>query len=211
MAGLVGNFSNSLLLDVNVDAGKSFLERVRSMQSTLHETAEHSALRGLGVLREPGHNAGAPVTAPVVYTSGLDLGELFNDEVTEEFGEPVWIISQGPQVVLDAQVAELKGGILLNWDVRPDAFPERVIEAMFAAYRGLLEVLLGAEPPQLAAVKGTATNKRRCAHQSKSLEAKGTDDSAVMVVVLGHGIPADPGAVHCGKGGVSREADADAS
>ncbi|AEK38174.1 MULTISPECIES: non-ribosomal peptide synthetase [Corynebacterium] len=142
VAGLVGDFSNSLLLDVDVDAGKSFLERVRSMQSTLHETAEHSAFRGLDVLRELGHNAGAPVTAPVVYTSGLDLGELFAEAVTEEFGEPVWIISQGPQVVLDAQVAEIKGGILLNWDVRRDAFPEGVIEAMFAAYRGLLEELL---------------------------------------------------------------------
>lgn len=140
--GLVGDFSNSLLLDVNVDAGKSFLDRVRSMQSTLHETAEHSAFRGLDVLRELGHNAGAPVTAPVVYTSGLDLGDLFAGEVTAEFGEPVWIISQGPQVVLDAQVAELKGGILLNWDVRRDAFPVGVIEAMFAAYRGLLDELL---------------------------------------------------------------------
>lgn len=54
----------------------------------------------------------------------------------------MWIISQGPPVVLDAQVAELKGGILLNWDVRPDALPEGVTEAMFAAYRGLLEELL---------------------------------------------------------------------
>ena len=62
--GLVGDFSNSLLLDVDVDAGKSFLERVRSMQSTLHETAEHSAFRGLDVLREPGAQCRCPGHRP---------------------------------------------------------------------------------------------------------------------------------------------------
>ncbi|WP_130839239.1 non-ribosomal peptide synthetase [Corynebacterium neomassiliense] len=142
VSGLVGDFSNSLLLDVDVDPRLSFLDRVRRMQDNLHEHAAHSAFRGLDVLRELGHNAGAPVTAPVVYTSGLDLGELFADAVTEEFGDPVWIISQGPQVVLDAQVAELNGGILLNWDVRRDAFPADVIEAMFTAYRDLLDEVL---------------------------------------------------------------------
>ena len=32
--------------------------------------------------------------------------------VIETFGEPVWIVSQGPQVLLDAQVTELRGGLL---------------------------------------------------------------------------------------------------
>ena len=35
----------------------------------------------------------------LVFTSALDLGELFADNVIETFGEPVWIISQGPQVL----------------------------------------------------------------------------------------------------------------
>lgn len=139
---LVGDFSNSILLDVTVDPAASFIERVRSMQENLHTHAAHSAYRGLDVLRDLGRLAGSPVIAPVVYTSGLNLGELFSEEVTRVFGRPVWIISQGPQVVLDAQVVEIDGGILFNWDVRSDAFPLGLIETMFEAYRSLIEALL---------------------------------------------------------------------
>ena len=34
-------------------------------------------------------------------------------------------------MLLDAQVTEFDGGVLVNWDVREDAFPEGVIDAMF--------------------------------------------------------------------------------
>lgn len=139
---MVGDFSNSILLDVDVDPSASFIDRVRTIQQNLHTHAAHSAYRGLDVLRDLGRQAGSPVLAPVVYTSALDLGEMFAPIVTEEFGEHVWTISQGPQVVLDAQVTELSGGILLNWDVRRDAFPAGLIEAMFDAYRSRIEALI---------------------------------------------------------------------
>ena len=35
-----------------------------------------------------------------------------------------WVISQGPQVALDAQVAHVDDGILVNWDIRLDALPK---------------------------------------------------------------------------------------
>jgi len=89
----------------------------------------------LEVLARSGVDTAArPVLAPVVFTSALDLGELFADNVIKTFGEPVWIVSQGPQVLLDAQVTELRGGLLLNWDVRESAFPRGLIEAMFATF-----------------------------------------------------------------------------
>ncbi len=37
-------------------------------------------------------------------------------------------------MLLDAQVTEVSGGLLLNWDVRVPAFPDGVAEAMFDAY-----------------------------------------------------------------------------
>lgn len=142
VAAMVGDFSNSVLLDVTVNPEASFIDRVRATQQNLHEHASHAAHRGLDVLRDLGHREGAPVLAPIVYTSALDLGEMFAPAVIEEFGEPVWTISQGPQVVLDAQVSELSGGILLNWDVRRDAFPPGVLDAMFDAYRALIDALI---------------------------------------------------------------------
>ncbi|WP_063010324.1 non-ribosomal peptide synthetase [Nocardia kruczakiae] len=141
---VVGDFTNSVLVDVDARAPESMVARAKRLQRELHTCAVHSVYEGLDVLRDLGRLRGGPVTPSVVFTSGLDLGELFSDRVTALFGEPVWILSQGPQVDLDAQVAELAGGLLVNWDVRRDAMPEGVVAAMFAEFRRLLLAL--AEP-----------------------------------------------------------------
>ncbi|MFG3617811.1 amino acid adenylation domain-containing protein [Nocardia sp. NPDC047654] len=131
---VIGDFTSSIMLEVDVTESMSVTDRARALQRGMHESGAHTAYSGLEVLRDLGRQRGEPVLAPVVYTSALNLGELFADKVTETFGEPVWIISQGPQVLLDAQVTEVRGGLLLNWDVRASAFPEGMIDAMFAWY-----------------------------------------------------------------------------
>ncbi|HEX4247924.1 MAG TPA: condensation domain-containing protein, partial [Pseudonocardia sp.] len=118
IGGLVGDFTSSVLLDVDLCEKVGFSARARRLQAQLHERAEHAAFSGVHLLRELTRARGEQVVAPVVYTSALGLGELFDAAVLREFGEPVWIISQGPQVLLDAQVTELHGGVLVNWDVR---------------------------------------------------------------------------------------------
>ncbi|WP_246237108.1 amino acid adenylation domain-containing protein [Actinomadura chibensis] len=131
---VVGDFTGSILLEADLTADLPFVERARAVQANLHAAGAHSDYSGLEVLRDLSRLRGEQVLAPIVYTSALNLGELFGDAVRERFGEPGWIISQGPQVLLDAQVTEVSGGLLLNWDVRVPAFREGVAEAMFAAY-----------------------------------------------------------------------------
>ncbi|NED59777.1 non-ribosomal peptide synthetase, partial [Streptomyces sp. SID10244] len=121
-----GDFSSSILIDVDVRHAQSVLDLTRAMQKTMHANGSHSSYGALEVLRDLGRARGEQVIAPVVYTSALGLGELFSDAVLERLGEPAWIVSQGPQVTLDAQVTELRGGLLLNWDVRESAFPPGV-------------------------------------------------------------------------------------
>lgn len=129
---LVGDFTSSLLLDVDlIDAGTA-AARAQVVQDAMRTAAAHSAYPGLSVLRDLSRHRGTQVLAPVVFTSALGLGELFSSEVTGQFGTPGWIISQGPQVLLDAQVTEFDGGVLVNWDVREGIFPAGVIDAMFA-------------------------------------------------------------------------------
>ncbi|MBU9765739.1 amino acid adenylation domain-containing protein [Mycobacterium sp. TNTM28] len=128
---LVGDFTSSLLLDIDLRAAKTAAQRARAVQDTFHAAAGHAGYSGLSVLRDLSRHRGTQVLAPVVYTSALGLGELFGSEVTATFGKPVWINSQGPQVLLDAQVTEFDGGVLVNWDVREDAFRPGVIDAMF--------------------------------------------------------------------------------
>ncbi|MFJ4439336.1 amino acid adenylation domain-containing protein [Streptomyces sp. NPDC088923] len=141
VAGLVGDFSSSLLLDVDLTEPLPFLAHAQHIQDGIRAGVVHGSYGGVEVLRDLTRAEGSPVLAPVVYTSALGLGEIFTPEVQELFGRPVWIISQGPQVVLDAQVTELDGGLLLNWDVRDGVLAPGVADAAFAAYRALLTSL----------------------------------------------------------------------
>jgi mycobactin phenyloxazoline synthetase len=138
---VVGDFTGSVLLEVDLTGPATFLERARSVQRRLHADAERAAYSGVEVLRDLGRVAGEQVLAPVVFTSGLDLGELFDERTRGLFGELVWTISQGPQVLLDAQITEVDGRILVNWDIRADRFPDGVPRAMFDAFAGLVRDL----------------------------------------------------------------------
>ncbi|ANY10564.1 non-ribosomal peptide synthetase [Pseudonocardia sp. HH130630-07] len=138
---VVGDFTGSVLLEIDLTRPATFLERARAIRRRLHADAEQSAFSGVEVLRELGRAAGEQVLAPVVFTSGLGLGELFDERARDLFGDPVWMISQGPQVLLDAQVTEVGGRILVNWDVRADRLPDGVPQAMFDAFAGLVRGL----------------------------------------------------------------------
>ncbi len=129
---LVGDFSSSLMLDVDLTDASTPSSRARVLQESLHSTARHGGYSGLSVLRDLTRHRGMPTLAPFVFTSALGLGDLFAGDVTDQFGRCVWHISQGPQVLLDAQATPFDGGLLINWDVREDAFRPGVADAMFA-------------------------------------------------------------------------------
>ncbi|MGW3968836.1 amino acid adenylation domain-containing protein [Streptomyces ardesiacus] len=142
VAGLIGDFSTSVLLDADLSEPLPFSRQARGVQTRLQEGIAHGAYGGVEVLRDLARVEGAPVLAPVVYTSAIGLGEIFEQDVQKSFGRPSWIISQGPQVFLDAQVTELDGGLLLNWDVRDGVFEAGVPDAAFEAYRALVTRLV---------------------------------------------------------------------
>ncbi|MFA5711123.1 amino acid adenylation domain-containing protein [Mycolicibacterium sp.] len=129
---LVGDFTSSLMLDVDLTGADSAAKRARAVQESLHTTVRHASYSGLSVLRDLTRHRGVPTLAPFVFTSALGLGDLFAGDVTDQFGKCVWHISQGPQVLLDAQATPFDGGLLINWDVREDAFRPGVADAMFA-------------------------------------------------------------------------------
>ncbi|MFF3071770.1 amino acid adenylation domain-containing protein [Kitasatospora sp. NPDC057904] len=163
---LVGDFTSSVLLAWEGSAPGTFAERATRLQSRFHADAAHAGHSGVEVLRDLSRLHGERVLAPVVYTSALGLGELFAPAVREAFGEASWIISQGPQVWLDAQVTEVDGGLLVNWDAREDAFAPGILDAMFAAYGTLLDRLLdgpdawGAPVPPLLPAAQLAVRER---------------------------------------------------
>jgi mycobactin phenyloxazoline synthetase len=162
---LVGDFTSSLLLDIDLTHTTSPVARARAVQEAMRAAAAHADYSGLSVLRDLARHRCAQVLAPVVFTSALGLGELFRSDVIKAFGTPGWIISQGPQVSLDAQVTEFDGGVLVNWDVREDVFPAGVIDAMFAHHIDELRRLASADdwdapgPPALPAAQRAVRDK----------------------------------------------------
>ncbi|WP_054815843.1 non-ribosomal peptide synthetase [Nocardia arizonensis] len=198
---VIGDFTSSIMLAVDVTENVSVADRARALQRGMHESGAHTAYYGLEVLRDLGRHRGEPVLAPVVYTSALNLGELFAERVTETFGDPVWIISQGPQVLLDAQVTEVRGGLLLNWDVRESAFPPGMVDAMFARYTRAVDHLAEGEAgwnaeaavrlPIAQAEVRAAVNATdgpvsgRCLHQGLFEHAAADPDAPAVVWGLG--------------------------
>jgi yersiniabactin nonribosomal peptide synthetase len=142
---LVGDFTNLLLLGVRTGDGP-FATQAKATQDRMRADAAQAAYTGVEVLRDLSRRAGGqPVGAPVVFTSALSLGELFDAGVRERFGTPGYTMSQTPQVWLDYQVTEREGGLYLNWDVVDELFPAGMCAEMFAAYRRVVDWLL-AEP-----------------------------------------------------------------
>ncbi|WP_394843137.1 amino acid adenylation domain-containing protein [Pendulispora brunnea] len=170
VGSLVGDFTSSILLAWDGETPGSFAERAKRLQSRFHEDAEHVGYSGVEVLRDLSRARAEQVLAPVVYTSALGLGELFPASVKERFGTASWIISQGPQVWLDAQVTELDGGWLINVDAREGAFAPGVLDALFEAHGGLIARLLDDEgawdEPVPALLPAQQMERRRAANDT---------------------------------------------
>ncbi|MBW3667580.1 MAG: non-ribosomal peptide synthetase, partial [Actinobacteria bacterium] len=132
VADLVGDFTNLVLLEVDATTPAPFAERCRALQGQLQADVAHRAFTGVDVLRAMARaHAGEPLGAPVVFTSALSLGELFDEHVRQCFGVPGWTTSQTPQVWLDCQVTEREQGLFVNWDAVEELFPEGMLDAMF--------------------------------------------------------------------------------
>lgn len=136
---IVGEFSNVMVFGVDLAAAGTLAALCRDLGRQMTELLAHAGYPGVAVMRDLSRSRGGVQTAPVVFTAGLAIagGELFCERVGRVFGEMVWVVSQGPQVALDAQVAAFEGGLLINWDVRLDALPQAWLEEVFAAYVGL--------------------------------------------------------------------------
>ena len=146
---LVGDFTSMILLAVDLSSPGPFEARARRLQEQLWEDLDHRFVSGVQVLRELARAQGGSRHAamPVVFTSTLVEGGTGDRSGIEWFrlGEPVFSISQTPQVWLDHQVFEERGALLFTWDAVEDLFPAGLLDAMFAAYGSLLARLAAGE------------------------------------------------------------------
>lgn len=151
---IIGDFTSSILLEVNRSELRSFRENAKALQQQLLNDLEHRYFSGIRMLRAMNSQLGSQqaVEIPIVLTSALGLDHHraeFNkglDEVSQrlcqEMDNPVYSISQTSQVWLDHVVWEKDGALNFTWDALEEVFPERLLDDMFEAYLDLLNRLL---------------------------------------------------------------------
>ena len=143
---VIGDFTSVTLLEVDLTEGEgtaSFADVARRIQRRLWEDLDHREYSAVQVLRDLRRMRGDEAdlfAAPVVFTSGRGHGGADEDDdlPTSWLGETAFAVSQTPQVVLDHQVFERDGALLLSWDAVLELFPGQVAQDMFRSYVALL-------------------------------------------------------------------------
>lgn len=150
---VVGDFSKLLILNVALNAEEHLIDACQRIEQEFKSAREHASYSGIQVLRDLSKHTKEPEVAPIVYTCGLDCGEIFSQKVKDSLGQPIWCVSQGPTVDLDVQIAKLDGGLFVNWDIRTGAFKEQVIYDMFDRYVDLIRTVIDAPEQMLAPIQ----------------------------------------------------------
>ncbi|MBC8943854.1 non-ribosomal peptide synthetase/type I polyketide synthase [Xenorhabdus indica] len=143
---LIGDFTSVMLMDFDLRKTTSLRASMEKTQALLWQRLSHSHVNGVEVLRELGRQQSdeaqnRQLLTPVVFTSMLGMaqdGIAIKQSITQLLGDPVFVLSQTPQVWLDHQVMEVDGDMLFNWYCMDDVLEAGVIEALFTAYNALL-------------------------------------------------------------------------
>ncbi|HXV94183.1 MAG TPA: condensation domain-containing protein, partial [Pseudonocardia sp.] len=144
---VVGEFSSLLLLEIDRTVQPTPAGRARAVQERLFADLDHREYSGLEVLAEQARRTGEQRNVPVVFTGMLGLQDLGGPTPHEHdwLGPVVYGVSQTPQAWLDHQVFELRGALVLQWDLNEAVLDAAAAGTAFAAYERWLTRL--AEDP----------------------------------------------------------------
>ncbi|MCC5438880.1 non-ribosomal peptide synthetase [Clostridium botulinum] len=145
---LVGDFTSTMLLDIDVSCGGETLEKAKNVQSLLLRALENRYYEGTEFIKEIIKYKNLDINKaimPIVFTSAIfndsnnyNSNELINSIYNDE---DVVTFSQTSQVYLDCQISEDKGSLVIAWDYVSDLFEEDIIDRMFKQYtRALMEI-----------------------------------------------------------------------
>ncbi|USX53957.1 type I polyketide synthase [Lentzea sp. HUAS12] len=130
VANVVGDFTSLVLHAVENAAAGTFADRARRTQHRLFRDLDHREHSALDVLAEKSTAQGGVASVPVVFTSALGLTEVIGaDHDPRWIGTKVAALSQTPQTLLDHQVLEEGGELLLQWDVLEPVLPPAQVAA----------------------------------------------------------------------------------
>ncbi len=146
---ILGNFSTTLLLEVDINYGETFFDRANAIQNRLFRDLEHGIVSGVKVIREINSQSqsGVSPVMPIVFSSSL--GGVQEDREFYFLEKLGWTRIEGklktPQVVFDHQVFVTNGELILNWDTEDCEFPVAMLDDMFSSYTGMINDLCDSE------------------------------------------------------------------
>jgi hypothetical protein len=112
VAGMIGEFTNTILLGLDWSQGATFVERASNFAERLWTDIAHSDVSGIRVLREMARGAGQPVVMPVVFTCALEDLQASSHWA----GELVHMICETSQVSLDNMVIGSGDSPIVLWN-----------------------------------------------------------------------------------------------
>jgi pyochelin synthetase len=140
----IGNFGDTMLVDVEMDPARAFAEQADALQAQLRRDLDHRHISGIEVLRELARRPGEAAAARMPYTFNSAIGygmEGVDGSAVELFGHEVFSSSQTPQVWLDVTTYEQHGGLVIQFDAVVGLHPDGLVDALAAGYQRLLESL----------------------------------------------------------------------
>ncbi|MBT2402869.1 MULTISPECIES: non-ribosomal peptide synthetase [unclassified Streptomyces] len=144
----IGQFSDTLLVEAEVDRTLPFAERARALQNRLHADIDHRHFSGIEVMQELARRRGGVAGARMPFTFNSAIGHVSSEvdgSALELFGPEVYSVSQTPQVWLNAFAMEQHGALVVQLDGIDELFPEGLLDDLAHGYRTLLGDLVGAD------------------------------------------------------------------
>ncbi|WP_306323271.1 MULTISPECIES: amino acid adenylation domain-containing protein [unclassified Streptomyces] len=145
-AGVVGQFSATLPLEVDLEAADTFWARAAALQKRLWRDLEHADVSAVAITRELAARRGWTSSAALPYVFNSMLGPAEQRPAAGPRCRTVHTGLRTPQVLIDNQTKDAPdGGVELVWDTVDEAFPEGLPQTLFDTYRRVLEELSGPE------------------------------------------------------------------
>jgi amino acid adenylation domain-containing protein len=176
-ADIIGDFTSLDLLEIDAGGDQPFEARAARQRQRLWQDLDHRAFSGIQVLREMArfHGGGPRALMPVVFSSLLNLDGGDGTAWPYRLGEPVFGLTQTPQVALDCIVQQARGGALLvSWDAVDDLFPPGLLDDMQAMMARLLDELAEDDAAWQRTLRGNAEHLLPAAQARARQEANAT-------------------------------------
>ncbi|MCA1438361.1 MULTISPECIES: non-ribosomal peptide synthetase [unclassified Bradyrhizobium] len=138
---VIGNFTDCMLLPIEIDVRADFAERAVAIQTRLREGLDHRQFSGLDVMREIGQRACTGQAVPMPFTFNSTLGAVPDGSAIAAWGREVYSVSQTPQVWLNAFALESDGALVIQMDSVDALFPAGLVTALTEGYERLLVAL----------------------------------------------------------------------